>query len=599
MLPSPGTAGLVLRSSAELALLGGTFFAAGRRAAGRLSFSSAAEELGVSLALGAGICGTSVFFLAAAGLLTRAALLVLAAAIHAAAVPVWRDVLARVRRGGLRRASSAVLLFPLLFAVPSFFLALYPASGFDENLYHLPIARSLAATHSVGFLTNLRNPVFPELVESLDAATMLLFGDDATNLVECLALAAIGLSLAGFARRWGSPSAGILAAAFFACHLQVVWQGAGSCVDLDLTLFFVTAYFAWEAGQETGDGRWLGVAGALAGFAAGTKYLGLAVLPVLVVLTLARRDGRRIRNAAVLSGVGMAALSPFYLWIFAETGNPVFPLLPGIFGHSEWEKSSVMFDAYASPWSALSRFRASVRGGLRGTMAGPSVVVSPLWPVELALAGTGAFFAARTRRASCVALGWAALLLANDVRFLFPAFALLAFASALGLESLRGDGDRPRTAAGGLLAVALALLTVLPAFSVAARNLRAWGPAPASRDARSLFLRRSVPGYAAVEWLNRSYGDRYSAYFLHGENLAGFARGTFMGDWRGPARYGKVLPFRTQPQKLFRTLRALGAGFLAANREIAATIPDDADFRRHFRAVYADPKWVVWELGDF
>jgi len=150
MLPSPGTAGLVLRSSAELALLGGTFFAAGRRAAGRLSFSSAAEELGVSLALGAGICGTSVFFLAAAGLLTRAALLVLAAAIHAAAVPVWRDVLARVRRGGFRRAGGATPpLLPWLFAVPSFCLALYPASGFDENLYHLPIARSLATTQSV------------------------------------------------------------------------------------------------------------------------------------------------------------------------------------------------------------------------------------------------------------------------------------------------------------------------------------------------------------------------------------------------------------------------------------------------------------------
>jgi len=599
LLPSPGSAGLVLRSAAEIALLGATFFAAGRRSAGRLSFSNLAEELGTSLAIGAGICGTSLFLLALAGLLDRTAVLVLAGAIHAAAVPVWRDVLARARRGGFRRVLGAAPWLPLLFAVPSFCLALYPSAGFDENLYHLPIARSLAATHSVGFLANLRNPIFPELVESLDAGTTLLFGGDATNLVECLALAAIGLVLAGFARRWGSPSAGLLAPAFFAAHLQVVWLGGGSCVDLDLTLFFACAYFAWEAWGETGDVRWLAISGALAGFAAETKYLGLAVLPILVVLTLARRDPRRLRNAAVLSGFGAAALSTAYLWIFLETGNPVFPLLPGIFGRSEWEKSGVMFDAYTSPWSALMRLRASVAGGVRGSLADASVVVSPLWPVEMLLAGTGAIFQPRTRRAFGIAVVYGGMLLANDVRFLFPALALLAFAAALGLECLLRSGDRPRAAVRRLLAVALALLMVLPAFSVVAGNLRFQGPVPATDDARSLYLRRFVSGFGAVEWLNRSYGDRYSAYFLRGESLAGFASGNFMGDWRGPARYGKILPFRTQPRKLFRTLRALGADHLATTFSIAASIPRDDDFRRHFRQVFFDGDWVVWQLGEF
>jgi hypothetical protein len=107
-----------------------------------------------------------------------------------------------------------------------------------------------------------------------------------------------------------------------------------------------------------------------------------------------------------------------------------------------------------------------------------------------------------------------------------------------------------------------------------------------------------VTGYGAVEWLNRSYGDRYSVYFLRGENLAGFARGNFIGDWDGPARFGKILPLRTRPRKLFRTLRALGAGFLATSRGIAATIPDDADFRRYFRQVYNDGSWIVWRLED-
>lgn len=600
MPPSPGSAALALRSAAELAVLGVTFFAAGRRAARRLRFANPAEEIGLSLALGAGICGTSLFLLAVAGGLTRTAVFALAAGVHATALPVWRDLFERLRRRGFRRAAGAFPFVPLLLAVPSFCLGLYPTSGFDEGLYHLPMARSLASSHSVDFLTNLRNPVFPQLVESLDAATMLLFGEGATtNRVECLALIAIGYALCGFGRRWGSRSGGLLAAAFFVAHLQVVQTGAGSCVDLDLTLFFIAAYFAWEVARETDDRRWLAMSAVLAGFAAGTKYLGLAVLPVLLALTLLSGAGGRLRKAGLLIAVGGAVLFPWYLWIFAQTGNPVFPLLPEIFGHSEWEKSDVMFARYASPASTWMRLAASAKGGIRGTLANASVVLSPLLFVELALAGAAAWFGARARRAFVVAAGYGGLLLANDPRFVFPSLALVAFAASLGLESLRREKERERPVADGLLAGLLAALAVLPAASVAARNLRAYGPVPATSAERSRFLRRRVDGYGAVEFLNRRYGNRYSVYFLRGEHLAYFAEGNFIGEWRGPARFGKVYPFRKAPLKLFRAVSALGADFLATTFPIAATIPDDADFRRHFRQVYFDGDWVVWRLGDF
>jgi len=599
MPPSPGTAAFVLRSAGELALLAATFFAAGRRAAGRLSFRSTGEEIGVSLALGAGICGTSLFLLAAAGGLTRSAVIALAAAIHAIALPVWRDVAARVRRRGLRHALGAVPLFPILLAVPSFCLGLYPGTGFDENLYHLPMARSLASSHSVDFLVNLRNPVFPELVESLDAAMMLLFDDVSTHRVECVALIAIGFALCGFARRWGVRAGGVLGSAFFAAHLLVLYLGAGSCVDLDLTLFFLVAYFAWEAGRETDDRRWLAIAAALAGFAAGTKYVGLAVLPILAALTLLSGASRRMRRAALLIAIGAAVLSPWYLWIFAQTGNPLFPLLPQLFGHNEWEKTTVLFRGYASPGSAWTRLAESGRGMLRGELATASVVLSPLFFVELALGATGAVLGPRARRAFLVAVASGALFLANDFRFLFPALALLAFAAALGLESLRRSGDEERRILTGLLAYALAVLMVFPASSVIVGNLRAYGRVPTSPAARSAFFRQWIPGYGAIAWLNARYGNLYSVYALWGESLAYFAEGNFMGDWDGPARFTKIRPLLTNPLKLARTLRAFGAEFLALDRATVAILPDEADFRRHFRQVYSDRAWTVWQLEGF
>jgi len=599
MQPSPGVVLFVLRSLGELALLGATFFAAGRRAVRRVAFRSTGEEIGVSLALGAGLCGTSLFLLAVAGELTRPAVIVLAAAIHGIALPAWRDVAERVGRGGFRRALGGVPVFPLVLAVPSFFQGLYPPWAFDETLYHLPIARSLASSHSVQFLVNLRNPAFPQLVESLDAGMMLLFGDVSTHLVEWLAMVAMGLALFGFGRRWGGRFGGILAAAFWFGHPMVLGLGTAAYVDLDLALFVVVAYFAWEVWREEGDRRWLAVSGALAGFAASTKYPGLAALLVLTGMTLASGGDGRVRRMALLIAVALATLAPTYLWIFAETHNPVFPYLVRIFGHTEWEKASV-FVGYAHPTSALSRLIEPLKYALHGVIVGPGAPISPLWLVEFALAAMGAVFFSRGRRAFIVALVCGIPVLAGDPRFLLQSLALLGFGASLGLESLRtGREPDPRRPVAGVLAGTLALLVAYPAFAQAVQQSRDLGRVPISAAARSSFLGGWLPGYGAIEWLNRRYGDRYSAYFLGGENLAYFAEGSRMGDWRGPYRYEKIYPFLKSPRKLDRAIRALGADFLATDRETAGWIPSDLYFRRHFQLVYSDAKWVLWRLGEF
>ena len=595
----PGAAALAVRSAGELALLGATFFAAGRRAAGRLSFSSAAEEIGVSLALGAGIIGTALFILAAAGELTRVAVIGLAVAIHAIALPVWKDVAERVRRRGLRETLGRVPLFPLIFAVPSFVQGLYPPWAFDETMYHLPIARSLAIEHSVLFLANLRNPAFPQLVESLDAAMMLLFGDVSTHRVEWLAMVATSFALYGFGRRWGGRFGGHLATAFWTAHPMVLGLGAAAYVDLDLALFVVGAYFAWEIWREGNDVRWLAVSGALTGFAAATKYLGLAAPVVFAGLTLASRGERRIRRTALLTAFGLAALAPAYLWIFAETHNPVFPYLARIFGHSAWEKPTV-FVGFADSTAAWSNLIDPVKQAFRGSILGPWAPISPLWVVEFGLAAMAAVFVPRGRRAFAIALVCGLPVLAGDPRFLLPSLALLAFGASLGLESLWCGRDTERgRPVSFVLAAALSVLVTYPAIAQAVRKALDLGSVPTSAVRRSAFLRERLPGYGALEWLNRRYGNRYSVYFLRGENLAYFAEGNFMGDWRGPYRFEKIYPLLKTPRKLERVIRALGADFFSTDRVTARWIWPDLYFRRHFRQVYDDGEWIVWELGEF
>ena len=574
--------------AAAFVVLSASFFAAGRRALPEWKFSCVAEELAVSLGLGAGIWGTALFALALMGRLGRLEIGCLAVGVQLAAIPVWRDVLrrARARRG---TATSSSLFFSggagiALLAVPSLVLSLYPPTAFDETLYHLPIARALATAHSVGFETNLRNPVFPELVESLHAAMLLFFDDSCTHLVEGLALAATALALYGFGRKWGSGRAGFLAAAFWVGSPLVVGLGAYALVDLDLTLFFTLAYLAWESGRASGDRRWLTLAWAFAGFAAATKYLGLWAPLMLAALTLLFGAGRRGRVRIAAAGLALsgAVLALTYGWIFAETRNPVFPFLPRLFGHTEWDKAEFLksYGEDASAWSALwMPWR-----------------ISPLWLGALAVAAIGAVRAGRPRRALLAALAYGIPLLKQDPRFLLPSLALLAASAGWSAAGFRYPNPTvpPRRFAAAGTALAGAIL-LAPAYLSAARVWRWIGPVPTSPAARDAFLRRRVAGYGAVAWLNSRPGPPVRAYFLFGENLKYFAGGELLGDWSGPWRYGKILPSLRSPRRLDRTLGALGCRYFGADLETSRRLSKRAFFPVRFERVYAGSGWVVWE----
>jgi hypothetical protein len=76
-----------------------------------------------------------------------------------------------------------------------------------------------------------------------------------------------------------------------------------------------------------------------------------------------------------------------------------------------------------------------------------------------------------------------------------------------------------------------------------------------------------------------------------------FAQGRFLGDWNGPARYGRLLPLISDPEALWRELRRLGADHLLVVEGTGVRLPEnDPGFRRLFRKVYADRASEVFRL---
>ncbi len=513
---------------------------------------------------------------------------------------------------GSRRRRAAGLLAPTLAiaaiaaAAPFFVLALYPPTAFDATTYHLPMARAFAQSGALPFLPTLRFPVFPALAELLSAIALLFAGDVATHLVQLLAAALTAALLLAWGRHAGAPAAGAVAAGLFLGNPIVAHLAATAYVEMLLTLFVAAALYAADRWRGTSHRGWLALAGVFAGSAAAVKYQGLYFVGVTVLgaLALAPRR-RRWRAAALVAACALAALLPTHARIAAHTGNPLFPLLPQVFGESAWSlDASVIpaahrgFDAppseLARRWARLPLLPWDLVFTRELTSRQPPF--SPLYLLALPVLAAGALRERRVRWLLVPVAGWLALfpLLPPDARYLVPVLPLVSLATALSLLPLIARlAERRRAAAVAVLTV----LCLLPGWLYAVWRLDRQGPLPATVAARDAYLARALPGYPALRFLDRTCGRRYAVYALHAENHAYFASGSFLGDWFGPYGFQEVLPLLADPAALHARLRALGADHLLLVRAKDYGLADDPAFRRLFLEIYADRHARLFRLA--
>lgn len=577
-LESPITA-LVFVSKHLLALLllASTAWMAGRLALRRWLDGKGLEGFAVATALGLTLLAHLGLLLGLFGLLTPGPLIAAVAGIHLLGIREWRQW----------RGSRFPIPGGLLAALaPLFVLALYPPTGFDETLYHLPFARAFARSGGVPFLPELRFPVFPQLSEILFAGLLLLAGDVAAHLVELLAAGTTAALLISWGTRVAAPRAGWLAAAVCLGNPIVVHLATSGYIEAGLTLFVTAALYAADRWRDSERVEWLVLAAVFAASAAGTKYLGLYFVGALFLwLVLAKR---RLREPLLYAAVAAAVMAPSYLRILVHTGNPLFPFAARIFGDNPWHLhplvEGTMADRLAAviamPWNMIFD-RAEVN------------YQPPYSPLVLLGLPLLILAAARDRGARwlvAIAVAYASfyVILPPDSRYLTVVLPALSLAMALGAEPwLR----RWRPAA----AVLLAVLAFLPGWLYAGYRIARQGPLPVTAAERERYLERALPLYPAVRHLNRLRGREYTAYGVHAERMVYLAEGTWLGDWNGPASYARVLPALTDPERLRSVLGELGAGYLAVPRGVGVEIPDTPEWRSRFRRVYADRRVEVFE----
>jgi hypothetical protein len=293
---------------------------------------TALERIALSGALGLGML--ALLFLAAAwaGLMTRAAVLVICAGLTLlVSIPMARrvaDFFKHPPRLTVARGAFPVLLagFSAGSLLLSLGVALAPPVAWDALVYHLRIPQQVLAAHALSFTGDSLFREMPQSAEMLYAAAMALTGRAETAAVlgwgaACLAL----LGLTGIARRMGLRHS-LLPAALLLSGDTLARSMGWAYADWLSALFGAAALSALS--RKEAGAKWVLMAGVFAGFAAGTKYTAGIILGVLVLAVLSRRDWKRsLKEAALLAGGCLLSFAPWILRGLAFWGNPLPPIL--------------------------------------------------------------------------------------------------------------------------------------------------------------------------------------------------------------------------------------------------------------------------------
>ncbi len=533
---NPGLAASLAADAVHLMVPILILFACGSVGTRLLPMRPAGELAGaaVQAAVGLGVFGVAWLPVGAfLGVGTWPALAILGLAL----IGLWRSGLewaARLRRGLGELRPSGVFEVCLAAAVAllvgiDLLEALGPPLHFDALVYHLSLPAQFLSQGRVAFTPD--NPFWgnPLLMEMMNTWAMALGGASSAMVLGLLVACLAAAGTLGFVRRYW-PAGAWVSAASLMCG-QTLWSSmAWGYDDWPAALFGLAVLICLDLYRKDGEIRWSLWAGALAGFAMGTKYTaGVVAICGLAGLALMWRGRPSPRAAAAFV---LAAGLTFMIWPVKNllaTGAPLYPFVGG----APWVtplRQAFFSGTHSAGFQPVGP-GVPIFATIFGVEGGPgyAATIGPLL-LGLGLAALFVPFRADTPSgllAAFVLAGWAAWgmagfaseLLSQSKLYLviFPAWAALAGMGYDGLRPARWGSVRFGRLAGALVLLVMSLTAIAAvnalsferplgvvvgterADEAAARRLGAY--LPAMRAVGPL----GKPGSVAMLWEPRGY----------------------------------------------------------------------------------------------
>lgn len=399
-----------------------------------------------SAVLGGGALSYAALLLAAVGWLNTTVAWVVVGALAVAGIfqalraastrGSRRDARERARLSILDRVASGALS---LHAGVTLLGALAPLIFYDSLAYHF-VAPHLSVLN--GHLLPMRENLLAQMPAAagfLYTLAVLLKNEIAAKVLCWLCGVGVAAAIVLFARRMSWAGVGLWGALIFLTLFHVSQASTAGGIDLVLTLFSVCSVYAfliWMEAEGQGAPRksavpLLVLSAVFSGLAMATKYTGVFV-PAALIATLfisrwrsAADGGRCLRSSLWFVLIAGLVFSPWLVKNAVLLGNPIAPLLPGVFSEADAtqvQRTQAFTEVAAQHDLHSLTDYVTLPWNITMGSVGSSFVFSPLFLLLCPLLFLFRTFPRSLRRAALVttlfALGW--ILTTTAVRYLLP-----------------------------------------------------------------------------------------------------------------------------------------------------------------------------------
>lgn len=544
---------------------------------------SPGEHWVLSFAIGFGVLGWLVFPIGIAGFLSAGPLWTLLA-FGSLGVLFLRKSGAPVLKENPDGVGKALLIIFCLSLFFDFAEALAPPVDADSLAYHFNWPKRFIAAGAVSFIPQAWTGAVPMLVQMTYIPPLALGGEVALTLWAMTASWAGVAMVFVFCRRHLSLNWSLAISLIYLTTPAVVYGGGSGQVEPKMTLFVLAGVWGLARFLETGRLSFAVLAGFVAGFFAGAKYLGLLFVAAVGLVVLFRRSGFRL---GLIAGVafGFAALAggfQWYAWNAVHTGDPVFPMFFEWLGRDDLDFWSEDYSVWFK--KTFTRLERDVPRSLWWLIGYPiKATFDPLELFEARRTGFGPFgmlvfpFAVfgvwslrdqiRESRLFIFALGcvlfyilWFFTGSSQRIRHLLPVYPLLVL--VVGVAAVRGA--KLKTLQAPLLAaMGLTLIVQLAGHGIFSLT---YLKRLASNNSHAAFLSRNILIYDVVPWINTNLGSQDRLFLSERQLLYYLKVPYYFGSPNVQARV-ELRRDRVRPKTLYRQLESVGVTHVLIQHE--------------------------------
>lgn len=525
------------------------------------------ERLSWAFALGFGVLGWSVYFLALIGWITALPLLLLCGGLAIGGVFMTPAKIAAPTRPDiwfwiLLAALCAVLAGDILEG-------LSPPADADSMAYHFATPKLFLEAGRLFFIPRASDGAAPLLPQMTYMTALALGGERAMTLWCGVSGWGIGAVVYTAGRRWLTPNWALVAALLVLTTPAVIYAAGTGQVETRTAMFVAVAAFATAMSRRTGHLGFAAIAGLAAGCFMASKYPGLLFVAGCGLVILCQR--RWLASAFVFGCAALLAGGEWYAWIWWNTGDPVFPMLYGLVPYAPgvpWNPAQQAFmrnDFFAAErvlpqnlWSflaypALVTFNTNPVFEAGRTGFGPfALLVLPFVLTAAWLRGRE-LLRSRWLDVTLICLGFYALWFffgtSQRIRHFLPIYPILVLALTVPLPWM--IRFLPARAPILFAVVATLLLQIMAQGLFSLKFIRHF----ASGESREHFLLYNVNRYSAAQWINTHLRQSDKIFVPFRDLIYLIDIPVFYAHWHVEARV-EIRSDSTDPALFWRQLRA-------------------------------------------